>query len=73
VSSLVADASTILFDSPLKSTQLGGYIEASVIERREFALNGDKERWMGVFFSGLFYGTVILWHGHGLVAVCNVI
>jgi hypothetical protein len=39
----VVDATTILFDSPLKSTQPGCHIEASVIERRESALNGDDE------------------------------
>jgi hypothetical protein len=47
VSSLVADAEMILFDSPLKITQLGGHFEACVTERRESALNGDDERWMG--------------------------
>jgi hypothetical protein len=43
VSSLVADAATIWFDSPLKSTQPERQIEACVIERRESALNGDDE------------------------------
>jgi hypothetical protein len=54
VSSLVADAAAILFDSPLKSTQLGDHIEACVIERRESALNGDEERWVGACFSSTF-------------------
>jgi hypothetical protein len=44
----------ILFDSPLKITQLGGHTEACVIERRESALNGDDERWMGRVFPQLY-------------------
>jgi hypothetical protein len=68
VPSLVEDAATIRFDSPLKSTQLEGHIEACVTERREFALNGDGGRWMERVFNSLF-----LWDGHSVVAAGDVV
>jgi hypothetical protein len=59
VSSLVADAATIWFDSPLKSTQPEGHIEACVIERRESALNGDEGWRMGRDFWPLLFKEVV--------------
>ena len=68
MSSLVADAATIRFDSPLKSTQLEGHIEACVIERRESALNGDEGRWMERVLIAFF-----LWEGRSVVAAGYVV
>jgi hypothetical protein len=65
---LVADATTIRFDSPLKSTQPEGQIEACVIERREFALNGDGARRMGRDFLPFYLGE-----GGGVAAAGDVV
>jgi hypothetical protein len=73
VLSLVADAATILFDSPLKSTELGDHFEACVIERRESALNGDEERWMGRVFSSTLFIAGSLWQAYGVIAAGDIV